>query len=111
MNAAARALSHGTFFYGNIRESLFNASIMLMVSLVLTLFVSAFAVVYIKDAERSLFSELQSLIKEHQQLQVERNQWLLEKSTWAVPARIQSLAEQRYAMVNLKAPQLIILEK
>ena len=67
--------------------------------LVLTIFISAVGVVYMKDLNRRLFIQYQGLQQEQQQAQVRWGQLLLEESAWSTQARVQHLARTRLNMV------------
>ena len=111
MNAAARAFHRGSWFQGSIRKmelSTESWGILVLISLML---ISAFAVVYVKDFERRLFSDSQSLQQERDSLDVEWGQLLLEQSTWANPSRIQQIAngELRMALPNTKQITMVVV--
>lgn len=69
---------------------------------------SAFALVYVKDANRRLFIEKQTLSVQKQKIMTHWNQLLLEQSTWAAQARIQHVAKHRLKMV-MPAPSDIVM--
>lgn len=103
MNAAARDYQQGSLFHGNLARVVFSKKVIgIIFLLVMTLF-SALSVVYVKNYERRLFSELQFSQQAAQKLHVEWGQLLLEQSTWATPARVQSIAQDRF---DMKLPNL-----
>ncbi len=69
-----------------------------MLLLLLAVLMSAFAVVYVKDYNRRLFNELESLQQTRDTLRVEAGQLLLEEKTWAAAARVETIAAQDLAM-------------
>ena len=108
MNAAAKALAQGTLTVGNVRSIVLSRQNMGVFILVVMILASAFAVVYVKDLNRRLFSELDSLRQTRTQLQEEAGQLLLEQNTWATQARIQKIAQERLGMV-VPSPQNVIV--
>lgn len=99
MNAAAKRIERSTLFHGslgNLRITRDFISILVMLCIVIT---SGISVVYMKNYERKLFSELQhSKVLKHR-LEMEWSQLLLEESTWSTPARIQRIAQHQYNML------------
>lgn len=107
MNAAARALAEGSFAVNNIRTFALSGQNMLLGLLTFAVLATAFAVVSVKDINRRLFNDLQSLQQTRDELQVERSQLLLEQNTWATQARIQQIAQENIDMV-VPGTQLIV---
>lgn len=99
MNAAARALEQGCLFRGSVKSFSVSRETIGIIILVVAVLVSALAVVYAKNSQRRLFSELQVAQQQSSQLKVEYGQLLLEQSTWATPSRVQRVAQERYDMV------------
>ncbi len=98
MNAAARVLEQGCFFRGNVKGFSLSRETIGVIFLVLAVLLSSLAVVYTKNSQRRLFSELQVAQSNTNQLHVEWGQLLLEQSTWATPPRIQKVAQETYDM-------------
>ena len=71
--------------------------------LIVAVLAFACSVVYVKNTNRSLFSELQSLQYKDERLKVEWGQLLLEQSTWATQVRVQRIAQQG---LKMHLPQL-----
>ncbi|MDF1795155.1 MAG: cell division protein FtsL [Coxiellaceae bacterium] len=81
----------------------------LTIFLVLSIVISAFTLIYVKDLNRRLFIESQSLQAQHQK---QTNQWgklLLEQSTWSAQSRVQSIAQQNLQMVMPSAKSIVLL--
>ncbi len=77
--------------------------------LVVSIIVSAFTLIYVKDLNRRLFIESQNLQAQHQQ---QTNQWgklLLEQSTWSAQSRVQSIAQKNLQMVMPNAKNIVLL--
>lgn len=103
MNAAAKMVRQGSLFHGHMNVVTMSKQAVGILFLVMIMLFSALSVVYVKNYERRLFSELQFSRQSAQKLHVEWGQLLLEQSTWATPARIQSIAQQHFKM---KVPSL-----
>lgn len=79
------------------------------VLLVSSIVISAFALIYVKDLNRRLFIQSQTLQQDHQRMV---NQWgklLLEQSTWSAQSRVQSISEQSLGMVTPLAKDVVML--
>ncbi len=98
MNAAARALQQGSVFHGDVKWLLVSRSSLRLFALMWVLLVSAVTVIYVKNDERRLFSDLQNMHQQMDHYQVEHGQLMLEQSTWAAPARIQRVSQKRFGM-------------
>lgn len=98
MNAAARALVQGGLTSQNPLAKLINRQTIALVLLCLMLVSSAFAVVTVRDANRRMFGELQSLQHDRDQMHTEWRQLLLEQSTYATQARVQKVANEQLGM-------------
>lgn len=111
MNAAARALAQGSLASSNVKAVFLSRYHVGLLSLMLAILVTALGVIYVKDLERRLFSELQMLQQARDTFQVEWGQLLLEQNTWATQARIQSIAQQRLAMIVPSTPTVTLIAK
>lgn len=109
MNAAARNVEQGSLFHGSFTRAKMTRDVIGVTMLVLIMLISAFSVVYVKNYERRLFSELQFSQQSAQKLHVEWGQLLLEQSTWATPSRIQLIAQQRFGMKVPSASRIFMV--
>ena len=109
MNAAAKALAQGSISNGGIRSIVLSRHNFGLIFLVIAVLVSAFSVVYVKDLNRRLFVELQSLQQVRDALQVEWGQLLLEQNTWATQARVQHIAQQGLEMVVPESQAMMVV--
>ncbi len=73
------------------------------------LIVSAFALVYLKDLNRRLFIQYQTMAHTNQQAQIEWGKLLLEESTWTAQASVQQIASNRLKMVIPTGKDIILL--
>lgn len=106
MNTATRSFSRGTVLtWGKSqfwRWTLTRQTVGVIL-LSLAVLASALSVIYVKAAQRNLYSTLEASQQAHQQLKVQWSQLLLEQNTWAAPARIQALAQKS---LKMKIPQI-----
>lgn len=72
--------------------------LVLSLTLLLLIFISAVAVVYMKHENRKAFISLQQLEKERDSLNTEWGKLQLEQSTWATHARIERVARESLQM-------------
>jgi len=98
MNAAARALAQETFSTSSLFQKVLLRENLLVISLCVAVFVSAFSVVYVRDMNRRLFAGLQEMRTVQNQLHLQWGQLLLEQSTWSTQARIQYIAQHHLDM-------------
>jgi cell division protein FtsL len=59
----------------------------------LLVLMAALSLIYVKDLNRQLYSELESLQQNHEELKIQKDQLLLEQNTWAAQARVQEIAQ------------------
>lgn len=81
-----------------------------MTLLVITLLLSAFAVIYMKDLNRRLFIQYQVLQEEKAETLIEWGKLLLEQSTWSTQSRIQKMAVQQWGMKIPNARDIVLVE-
>ncbi|CAN5299655.1 cell division protein FtsL [soil metagenome] len=113
MNATVRVVGQGAMSARSITNHHFviSSGLLSVLTLMLLVFASALATVYIKDMNRILFSELQSLKRTSNALSVEWGQLLLEQSTWATQARTETIAAKQLVMQRPQQKHLIMIEK
>lgn len=109
MNAAARTLSSGTWFRGNVKQIAMNKEGLFATILLVAVLLSALVVVYVKNEQRVAFSELQSATQQADQLDLEWNQLMLEQSALGAPARVQRIAHQHLHMIMPKPERIILV--
>jgi cell division protein FtsL len=71
--------------------------------LVSTVFVSAIQLIQIRQQNRLLFAQLQTLQQQHELLEEQWRKLQLEQSTWAQLSRIETIAKKQ---LNMKVPAL-----
>lgn len=99
MNAASKELYQASLFEGSLVGVGFNRETLIAIALSVAVLISAVAVVYAKNYERSLFSHLQNLKYGEQQSQIQYNRLLLEESTLSNLGRVQRIARDKLNMV------------
>jgi cell division protein FtsL len=99
MNAAAKVIHQGNLFNGQLASMHLSKSMYLLVFLLLTVLLSALAVVYSTNAYRLTFSQLEQEQQQAHHLELQRGQLLLEQTSLATPARVQELAIDKLKMV------------
>ena len=82
----------------------------LIAGLMVSVVMSAFAIVYMKDLNRRLFITYQAQQQQQQQYQVARGKLLLEKSTWARQSRVQRIAENDLGMVMPTSNNVVLVD-
>lgn len=111
MNAAARALSQGNIFRGDLMSMSVSKKSGLFFILWVLVITSALGIIYLRHVERQIFNESQILSRQLNQVQLERGQLLLEQSMWTSPSRIQKLAEQQLNMQSARPEALIVIKR
>ncbi len=109
MNARARVMEQGSLFQGKVRWLAFTKEMLGLSALVILMLFSALSVVYVKNYERTVFSELQSTQTMRERLQVQWGELLVEQSAWATPTRVQMLASEHFAMHLPSQRDLIVV--
>ena len=110
MNAAARSLSQGVWFRGQMNEMTLSRTgwgVCVLLTLVLG---SALSIVYVQNLQRFYCNERQEVQNQTVQLDLEWGKLLLEKSTLITPARVQSIAEVRLNMVVPEAHTVLLMK-
>lgn len=108
MNAAAKTLSQVWLFEGEYRDFSISKESFALILLFILVLASALSIVYVKNLERQLTSELQTIQRDANQLRVEWGQLLLEHTTWATPPRVQQIAQQELLMFVPTSQQTVL---
>lgn len=111
MNAAARTLSQGNIFRGDLMSMNVSKKSAFLFVLWVAVITSALSVIYIRHLERQLFNESQTLSYQMNQINLERGQLLLEQSMWTSPSRIQKIATQQLNMQSARPDALIVVKR
>lgn len=92
MNATTRFAPYWDTVAGSETRSSMQKISGLALSSVLVL-LTALSLIYVKDLNRQLYSELEGLQQNHEELKIQKDQLLLEENTWAAQARVQEIAQ------------------
>ena len=102
MNAAARALHESNFFHGHLTEIRFSFMQFLQFVLLISVLLSALAIVYSTNQYRLNLSQFEHSKLEESNLQLEWGQLLLEQASISAPSHIQEDAEN---VLKMKMPE------
>ena len=102
-----QALSFDDLAVGHI--SLSSRQGLLILVLLLMLLISAFSVVYVRDSQRELISDIQGLEIVHDNMLSQRSQLLLEQAAWRTQLRVQQVAEHQLGMVFPQKQTMIMV--
>ena len=98
MNAAAKVISQGNLFNGQLAEMQMSKSLYLLVVLLVSVLISALVVIYSTNSYRSTFSMVEQEEQQTHSFQVQWGQLLLEQASLATPARVSELAKEQLKM-------------
>ena len=98
MNAVVRTLNQTTVFPRLLTWSFSSKRHLTMISLMFAVLFSAFSLVYVKDMNRRLMGDLQTLQGARDHLRTQWSQLLLEESTWSSQSRVEQIAKQHFIM-------------
>lgn len=111
MNAAARILQQRASQSSFAALAAFSNPRPVVISLlVLLIFISSLAIVYITHASRNLHAGLHQATQYYNHLYSEREQLLLDKSSLFMQTRIQKIAEHSLDMVVPGNPWVIVVK-
>lgn len=110
MNTATRVLPRQHFRIG-VRAAPTPSNRFLNYVLLITILFSAFFVLYIKDLNRRLFIQFQTLQTTHDKLHEDWGKLLLEQSTWSTQARVQRIAQLRLGMNSPSPKEVVVIRR
>ncbi len=110
MNTATRVIQNRNFVFRHADKLELSRQGLWMFTLITLLFASAFAVVYLKDLNRRLFIQYQTLQQDNDQARQSWGKLLLEQSAWSTEARIQEIAQTKLGMVYPKPSDLTMVD-
>jgi cell division protein FtsL len=108
MNATTRLTSWDIFTKVETTPVQEIWNIVLAVAFVL---VTALSLIYVKDLNRQLYSELESFRENHEELKIQKDQLLLEQNTWAAQSRVQEIASEQLNMVWPNQLLAVVIKK
>lgn len=109
MNAMTKAAAFRTYAPDSVLREKHNTFQLTMskqtlvgLSMIVSIVLLAFAIVYTRGLHRHFTAELQSLQYHYQELTIKENQLLLEQNAWSTQARVQAIAQ---SYLDMKMPQ------
>lgn len=109
MNAVARVINQSNLFSGHLADMRLSKSLCFRFALLMVVLLSALAVIYETNEQRTAFSKLEAAEQQTRQLQLQWGQLLLEQASLATPARVQALAMEKIHMVLPADKEVIVL--
>ncbi|NNM60374.1 MAG: cell division protein FtsL [Legionellales bacterium] len=109
MNATTRAYSQSTYALQQTRQQFWTLSSFVSVLLAVLVFLSAFSIVYVRDYERQMITELQGMQITYDAMLTQRSQLLLEQAAFSTQTRIQDVAVQKLGMAFPEQEAVITL--
>lgn len=82
--------------------------IVLAVTLVL---MTALSLVYTKDLNRQLYTELEGIRQNYEELKIQKDKLLLEQNTWAAQGRVREVAQEQLGMTLPNQLSIVILKR
>lgn len=77
--------------------------------LFVAVFISAIAVIYVKQQSRDLYSEIRALQKQQDNLAIEWGRLLIQHGTLVNHARVERIARKQLNMVAVEQPRYVVL--
>lgn len=100
MNATSRTLSHTrAISKTQVRSFLLSKAMFGFAGLMLCILLSAFALIFVKDAECRATNDLVKAQHEQVLLQTQHDRLLLDKNTWISQQHLQTMAQHQLNMV------------
>lgn len=109
MNAAARELRHFNVFYGHVAQMRLSKPFCLHTLLLVSLLLSALAVVYTTNLQRMTLSRLAFAQHTSHELALQEGQLILERASLVTPSRVQKRAYEKLNMVLPTEQQTFLL--
>jgi cell division protein FtsL len=69
--------------------------------------VTALFLIYVKDLNRHLYSDLEALQQLQEELKIQNDQLLLEQNTWAAQSRVQEIAQAQEMVLPSQSSTII----
>lgn len=110
MNTATRVMQNRNFVFRHAEKIELSRQGLSVFVLITMLFVSALAVVYLKDLNRRLFIQYQTLQQDSEQSNMQWGKLLLEQSALSTQARIQEVAQSKLGMMYSNPADLAMVD-
>jgi len=109
MNVAVRTMNQGAVLPRlSVSIEIFKKQF-LIISLLMSILLSAFAIIYVQDMNRRLVGQLETLQSSYENSQMEWSQLLLEQSAWSSQARVEQIARNQLNMVMPAKSSVIVI--
>ncbi len=109
MNTSVKTLNSVALAPNVFNWSLYSVKHIVMLVLVFAVLISAFSLVYVKDMNRRLLSNVQTFQNTQADLHTQWSKLLLEESALSSNARIERIATQQLGMVLPKAQSIVVV--
>jgi cell division protein FtsL len=110
MNTATRVMQNRNFVFRQAEKIELSRQGLGVLFLITLLFVSALAVVYLKDLNRRLFIQYQTLQQDSEQSRMQWGKLLLEQSALSTQARIQEVAQSKLGMMYPNPSEIAMVD-
>lgn len=107
MNTTARFISYWDILTKPETESTNQPVWSIVIAAALTL-ITALSLIYIKDLNRHLYSDLEALQQTQEELKIQNDQLLLEQNTWAAQARVQEIAQAQNMVLPDQSSTIVV---
>ena len=88
----------------NVRSLILSKTMLCLGGLILCILLSAFSLIFVKDAEHRVTSDIAKLQHTKETLQIQYSRLLLAENTWAAQQRLQTVAQNH---LNMNLPKVI----
>lgn len=95
MNAAARFVTYWDILTKSETETQTGQPVWGVIFAATLALITALSLIYVKDLNRHLYSDLESLQQHQEELKIQNDQLLLEQNTWAAQTRVQEIAQEQ----------------
>lgn len=109
MNASTRLYTSSTYVAQTSQKQFWTFSSFISLILLMLVFLSAFSIVYVRDYQRQLVTDLQGMEMAYDAMLTQRSQLLLEQAAFSTQTRIQDVAVQKLGMVFPQQEAIITL--
>jgi cell division protein FtsL len=110
MNAIAKAMIQNLSFERQFTPVKLSSANLRIWLLVVAIMVSALAVVYVKDLNRRLYIDYQSLQQINSETNVDYSKLLLEQGAWSTQGRVQVVAMNSLNMIIPPSSNIVMLK-
>lgn len=110
MNAAAKVIHQSNLFNGQLSDLRLSRQLFLVMVLSLAVLTNALAVIYVTNAYRIKFNQVEQSEQQAHRLQMQWGQLLLEQASLSTSSRVQQLAYSKLGMILPPQGKTFILQ-